>query len=98
MLTYLCDHVTGCPCLNLSTSSVSSPLWTSKTELKFTYLLSGRNALSSYQAHRRVAPSRGASSVERISDFRKMKIPVMKTRNISTPQMRRVKVIGQACP
>lgn len=97
-LTYLCDQVTGCPILNLTTSSVSSPLCTSNTELRLTNLLKGLNSLSIYQLQPSTKRRRGATRVARMKPRLRMKLPIMKMRKMRMAQMRRVKVMGQASP
>jgi hypothetical protein len=42
--------------------------------------------------------TRGATRNESTKDLFKTKFPDMKIRKITTPHIRRVKVIGQACP
>lgn len=95
---HLCDHVTGWPILSLTTSSVSSPLCTSNTELKLTNLLSGLNSRSIYQLQPTVKIRSGTTSEERMKPRLRMKLPIMKTRKMITAQIRRVKVMGQASP
>jgi hypothetical protein len=45
-----------------------------------------------------VKMTRGATRDESMKDPFKTKFPDMKMRKMTTPHMRRVKVIGQACP
>jgi len=96
--TDLWDHVTGCPALKRSTSAVSSPRCTSNTELNATYLLSGLRDLSTNQDHATVPAKSGRSRKDKIYDFLSVKMPIIKRRNMTTPQIRRMNVIGQACP
>jgi hypothetical protein len=96
--TNLWDHVTGCPALKRTTSAVSSPRCTSNTELNATYLLNGLRDLSTYQDHATVPAKSGTRREDRMYDFLSVKIPIMKRRNMTTPQIRRMNVIGQACP
>lgn len=56
---YLCDHVTGCPSRNLTTSAESSPRSTSHTELRQTAVLRGLKVSWMYQDQIAVPASSG---------------------------------------
>lgn len=94
----LCDQVTGCPARKRETSSVSSPRCTSNTALKLTYLLRPENDLLMYTDQVTVKTTRGATRNESTKDLFKTKFPDMKMRKMTTPHIKRVKVIDQACP
>jgi hypothetical protein len=63
-----------------------------------TYLLRLRNDLLVYTDQNTVNTARGATRSERTKYPFNTKIPDMKMRKITTPHMRRLKVMGQDCP
>jgi hypothetical protein len=49
-----------------------------------------------YHDHTTVPTKRGIRSDDRMYDFMSVKMPIMKRRKMTTPQIRRLNVMGQA--